>query len=220
MKQRSTTAVVAYGGTLVLGIGAFWLSFVALRDLAVLSGLPPTQAWIWPIIIDGVIVEATFAVVALRHRGRHARTFAWELLLAGAVASVAANITHAVVISNSHLPATVSAIVASVPPLVLLAMTHLTELLVGASTTLKATTRNTPASPRPASTKSAAPSADAARKQPQRTPDGAGRAHAIDRHSQGATNRTIAAELGVHASTVGRWLSAPDSHDHPEEQNP
>lgn len=75
--------VLAVTGTILLALGAFWLSFTTLRDLAVLSGVPAEQAWIWPLIVDGVILEATISVVALRNSAPAARRFAWLLLAAG-----------------------------------------------------------------------------------------------------------------------------------------
>lgn len=118
--------VLSIGGTIVLALGAFWLSFTTLKDLAILSGIPEAQAWVWPLIVDGVILEATVSVVALRNSAPAARRFAWLLLVAGAGVSVAANITHAVLATGTRVPALIAAVVASVPPLVLLAMTHLT----------------------------------------------------------------------------------------------
>lgn len=112
--------VLAVTGTILLALGAFWLSFTTLRDLAVLSGIPEGQAWMWPLIVDGVILEATISVVALRESARTARRFAWLLLGAGAGVSVAANITHAVVAADTRVPALIAALVASVPPLVAL----------------------------------------------------------------------------------------------------
>ena len=42
--------VVAVTGTLGLAAAAFVLSFTALRDLAVLAGIPGEQAWLWPLV--------------------------------------------------------------------------------------------------------------------------------------------------------------------------
>lgn len=140
--------VLAVTGTILLALGAFWLSFTTLRDLAVLSGIPADQAWIWPLIVDGVILEATISVVALRNSAKAARQFAWLLLAAGAGVSVAANITHAIVAADTRVPALIAALVASVPPLVLLAMTHLTVELTRNSTPANFTEqRSQPARP-------------------------------------------------------------------------
>ncbi|MGO3658141.1 DUF2637 domain-containing protein [Micrococcaceae sp. AOP34-BR2-30] len=239
--------VLAVTGTILLALGAFWLSFTTLRDLAVLSGLPAAQAWIWPLIVDGVILEATISVVALRDSARPARRFAWLLLGAGAGMSVAANITYAVVAADTRVPALVAALVASVPPLVLLAMTHLTVELTR-NTAPAPASREPRARPRvPAEITTIATSGDldrseqgvrleppdttvaarpetrtgarpvAARGRGERQRDAHARALALN--AEGVSKRQIAAQLGVHPTTVGRWLNAPgrqqdgDPHD-------
>ena len=119
----------AVGATVLIAIGAFVLSFAALTDLAERSGISPKLAWIWPIIIDGMIVAATVAIVALNGFRRKAMIYPWSLLFFGAIVSTAANSTHAILTVDSvenGVPALVSALVAAMPPIVLLAITHLT----------------------------------------------------------------------------------------------
>ncbi|QDY65211.1 DUF2637 domain-containing protein [Glutamicibacter halophytocola] len=119
----------AVGATVLIAIGAFVLSFAALTDLAERSGISPRLAWIWPIIIDGMIVAATVAIVALNGFNRKAMIYPWSLLFFGAIVSTAANSTHAILTVDSienGVPALVSALVAAMPPIVLLAITHLT----------------------------------------------------------------------------------------------
>lgn len=231
--------VLAVTGTIFLALGAFWLSFTTLRDLAVLSGIAAEQAWIWPLIVDGVILEATISVVALRNSAKAARRFAWLLLAAGAGVSVAANITHAVVAADTRVPALIAALVASVPPLVLLAMTHLTvELTRNSAPTVAALDTGTHAVP---GVDDGAPEElQAVTTAVQRVlptvlpvppisrpaPNGAAlasredaRSRALALGAEGVSKRQIARELGVHPTTVGRWLNAPDrrqdgdSHD-------
>lgn len=117
----------AAGGTVLIGAGAFWLSFTALADLAVRSGIGAGQAWIWPLLVDGLIVVATVAVVALD--GHRTAWYPWGLLIAGALMSVTANAIHALVAADASVPGMLAATVAAVPPLVLLASTHLTVVL-------------------------------------------------------------------------------------------
>lgn len=112
----------------MLALGGFTLSFAALRDLAVRVGMPADLGWIWPLLIDGMIVEATLAVVALAQRGSRAVWYAWFLLAAGAVVSVGSNSVHAMLTGHGWA----GAAAASVPPVVLLATTHLTVLLMAA----------------------------------------------------------------------------------------
>lgn len=232
---------LAVTGTILLALSAFWLSFTTLRDLAVLSGLPIGQAWMWPLIVDGVILEATISVVALRDSARAARRFAWLLLGAGSGVSVAANITHAVVASDTRVPALIAALVASVPPLVLLAMTHLTVELTRNTTPIptvrepsirplasdQATTATevdathqsaqdavlkppeTTAATRPKPNTAARPLTVRGRNAQQ----GEARVRALALDAEGVSKRQIAAQLGVHPTTVGRWVNAPDRRE-------
>ena len=75
--------VTALAGTVFIAAGAFWLSFTALADLARRSGVDAGQAWAWPLIVDGIIVVATVAVVALA--SQRSAWYPWLLLAAGAV---------------------------------------------------------------------------------------------------------------------------------------
>jgi hypothetical protein len=227
--------VLAVTGTILLALGAFWLSFTTLRDLAVLSGIPVEQAWIWPLIVDGVILEATISVVALRNFAPSARRFAWLLLAAGAGVSVAANITHALVAADTRVPALIAALVASVPPLVLLAMTHLTVELTRNSTPVVAARPDAALSAAPAAQaaegrsgrddlpaaasnmsaagpahKSSSPSLRTAADIPVGLEREEARARALAMDVDGVSKRQIAATLGVHPTTVGRWLNTPD----------
>ncbi|GAA4486958.1 hypothetical protein GCM10023171_23950 [Microbacterium panaciterrae] len=119
--------MTAATGTVLIGIGAFWLSFMSLADLATRSGIAMEQAWIWPLLVDGQIVVSTIAVVALDERA--GVWYPWALLMGGALMSVTANALHAVVAADASVPAVLAAAVAAVPPLVLLASTHLTVVL-------------------------------------------------------------------------------------------
>ena len=58
----------AVTATAALAAGAFLLSFVALRDLAVLAGITPTLAPVLPLVIDLAVAVATIALVAVGDR--------------------------------------------------------------------------------------------------------------------------------------------------------
>lgn len=126
-RGRRWAVVTAAAGTVFIAAGAFWLSFTALADLAARSGIGAGQAWAWPLIVDGIIVVATVAVVALA--GDRAAWYPWALLIGGALVSVTANALHAVVAADVSVPGILAAAVAAVPPVVLLAITHLTVVL-------------------------------------------------------------------------------------------
>lgn len=278
---RRWAVVAAASGTVLIGGGAFWLSFVALADLAVRSGIDAGQAWIWPLLVDGLIVVATVTVVALD--GHRSAWYPWALLIAGAGMSVTANAAHAIVAATASVPALLAAIVAAVPPLVLLASTHLTVVLTRSTKTTaaeppvagpaitapsltgavgtgreehadEAQPPELPTLPESAATADPEPSPPApsppavamfpaslpeTQNEPTPTPGPASELDLLDaeseltehapsepgpseRESSGAglvrreravalreagwSNKAIARELGVHASTVGRWF--------------
>ncbi|AYD87065.1 hypothetical protein SEA_NICOLETERA_38 [Mycobacterium phage NicoleTera] len=108
---------VAAAGTVAVGGLAFSLSFTALSELSAANGV--AQAWMVPLVVDGGILVATMATVALSRHG----WYAWSLLLLSSLVSVAGNVAHA----QPH--GLVAMVIAAIPPLWLLASTHLTVLL-------------------------------------------------------------------------------------------
>ena len=115
--------------TALIAVSAFTLSFMTLTDLAEQAGLPPSFAWLWPVTVDGMIVAATVASVALVDQPARARRYAAGLLIFGAAVSVTSNGVHAAVHVVSSVPVTVAIAIASFPPVALLASTHLTVVL-------------------------------------------------------------------------------------------
>ena len=216
--------VTAVAGTVLIAGGAFWLSFTALADLAHRSGIDAGQAWAWPLIVDGIIVVATVAVVALA--GTRTAWYPWMLLICGAGLSVTANGVHAIVSKGADVPAVLAASVAAVPPLVLLAITHLTVVLArhqpseGTHEPRETTephvmpvARSVPASEsrflvpalEPPPTAEAA-SSDLARPESSETVESVPVREVAEALREGGwSNKKIARHLGVHPSTVGRW---------------
>lgn len=75
VRRRPTlTYWAALTMTLLLALAAFRLSFDALRDLAVLCGLRPSLAWLWPLVIDVTITQATVSLLALSRQDPRADT--------------------------------------------------------------------------------------------------------------------------------------------------
>jgi Protein of unknown function (DUF2637) len=58
----------AVGAVGVIGVGAFAVSFLALRDLMRVIGYSSTTAWIFPAIIDTAVAVSTLMLVALGHK--------------------------------------------------------------------------------------------------------------------------------------------------------
>ena len=204
---------VAVTGTVFIALGAFWLSFTSLSALARICGIPADRAWMWPLIVDGVIVVATVSVVAMSGSGleRSATRYPWLLLSAGAAVSVLANASHAIVTADARVPSVLAALVAAVPPVVLVAITHLTVEL---------TRRPHPASPASASGPAVQRPKGSSRTTAPADGNGPiGEALRLRAHTS-LTNREIAARLGVHPSTVGRWLKSRDAATLPAARAP
>ncbi|MGV1005518.1 MAG: DUF2637 domain-containing protein [Candidatus Nanopelagicales bacterium] len=217
VRGRRLAVVTAIVGTVFIAAGAFWLSFTALADLARRSGIEAGQAWAWPLIVDGIIVVATVAVVALAGQ-RRSTLYPWTLLAAGAIVSVTGNAIHAVIAADSDVPSVLAASVAAVPPLVLLAITHLTVILTRPApleedaVIVPSRTERTgpePSDVRESTTKSQELVPLPVQKDASGIPSSRrGMAEEL-REVQGWSNKQIARHLGVHPSTVGRWFTTP-----------
>jgi hypothetical protein len=103
---------------IVIGVAAFVLSFAALQDLAIKAHTSPRLAWLFPVIVDGTIIQATIAVLAFADSDN--RKWFECVLVAGAAVSIGGNIAHALV-SGYGVGAAVLAVIA---PAALLIDTH------------------------------------------------------------------------------------------------
>lgn len=124
--RRTWLTGVGVGGTILIAAGAFVLSFTALTDLAGAAGIRPGLTWIWPLIVDGLIVVSTIGAVALA--GRDGVWYCWSLLILASGLSVTANAIHAT-LHATQVAGWLASVIAAVPPLVLLAVTHLTVII-------------------------------------------------------------------------------------------
>jgi len=103
----------------------FTLSFAALRDLAVASGLSPSLAFLWPLVVDGFIVVATAAAFRLRHAGRRVTWYPWTALALFAAVSVSGNAIHAASSDGRSVAVWIATVVSAVPAVALLVASHL-----------------------------------------------------------------------------------------------
>jgi uncharacterized membrane protein YidH (DUF202 family) len=134
-RSLAFTRVAAVLITVGIGAASFVLSFAALRDLAARAGISGRLAWLWPLIVDGTILQATMAVVALAgHRNQdRSRRYFWIVLSSSAAVSVGANALHAVIPGSVPLSPWLAAAIAVVAPVSLLAATHGLSLLIRVS---------------------------------------------------------------------------------------
>ncbi|MFF0452099.1 DUF2637 domain-containing protein [Nocardia africana] len=121
--ERGMLAARVFAVVVIVGVGAaaFRLSFATLRDLAELAHIPSSDAWLFPLIIDGTIVQATAGTLVLAKSPE--RTFFVRVLFVGTLVSVAGNSIHAVA-AGRELPWWLCAIVAAIAPISLFVDTH------------------------------------------------------------------------------------------------
>lgn len=125
------TLMAAVAITAVIAAASFVLSFATLWDLATMAGLPRNLSWLWPVIVDGTILQATISVIALApYPGqRSGRNFFWAVLTVSALVSVSSNALHAFISSPGTLDPALAAAIATVAPFSLLSSTHGIALL-------------------------------------------------------------------------------------------
>jgi hypothetical protein len=217
--------------TVMIGVGSFAMSFAALRDLAVRAGSPPRLAWVWPLIVDGAILMATVAIVALVSftGDRRGRRFFWWVLVCSAAVSVGGNGLHAILPRAVPLSPWLAAGIAVVPPAMLLAATHGLAVLsrVGAAAGAQCTTGDeaagdshprAPGDTDPAETAPAVATAThrwavmaaalAERRVAKGLSTGELSAVLVSSYERQLTNRAIGREFNLDPRTVGRIVAA------------
>lgn len=131
IKNPDAVLVVTVIADAGLALGAFVLSFDALRELAVVAGVRPALAWIWPVIVDGFIVVATINAIVLSDRRAKTAWYPWAALLVFAMVSVAGNGLHAA--RHAHPDAIrveIAAAVSAIPAIALLVISHLIVVML------------------------------------------------------------------------------------------
>ncbi|NMD64209.1 DUF2637 domain-containing protein [Rhodococcus globerulus] len=136
---------------IALGIttGAFVLSFAVQRDLAIQATIPEHLAWIFPVIVDGAILGSTIAIVLISKLKVSGWDKGFYIALAVFVVliSILGNAYHAFngagearatlasggVVGYVPLEPAVAALIAIVPPLLVLAFTHGCGVLIKAT---------------------------------------------------------------------------------------
>jgi hypothetical protein len=204
-----------------LGIAALALSYTALADLASRAGLGDWQSAVWPLVVDGLIVAATRTVVTFEDGP--ARRYAWLLLWCAVAVSIAGNAAHLLLPPGPVHPA-VATVVAVVPPVAALALTHLAIVRARARADAQVPEGDnfrpeniitepsevgdapvTPASPQLAVVP------EVAVPEPTEGDDAPGdalRRRARQLRDEGWSNYAIADEIGKSEATVRRWLAA------------
>lgn len=194
----------------VIGVAAFVLSFAALRDLAILANTPKRWAWLFPVIVDGTIIQATVGALVLA-KSPERRWFLW-VLGTGAMVSIAGNSLHAVA-AGRILPGWAAALVAAIAPISLLVDTHGLAVLFRAAQQDSHPEPVPVPDPVPAKPSAAAPvaaSVPARRRKASTRRDPGKVARAVAMHAEGKKFAEIGRALGISAQTAAKYAkSAP-----------
>ncbi|WHP16606.1 DUF2637 domain-containing protein [Cellulomonas sp. ES6] len=139
----------------LLAVLAFSLSFLALRAVGIASGVDPAIAWMFPVIIDGFIVLATWATWRFRAHGLRAAWYPAGSLVVFSAVSLTGNALHAhpVEVGDLLMARWAAAAFSAVPPVALLAASH---MLVMIATHRARDRAEIPAEPAPAEEPAAA----------------------------------------------------------------
>lgn len=116
----------------LLAVLAFVISFDALRTVGLACGINPRLSWMFPLIVDGSTLMFTWATWAFKTRG--IRTgYPWAMLVMFSVCSLIGNAlhAHAVRVNGMLLPDWVPPLVMTMPPVALLAATHMMVTAAG-----------------------------------------------------------------------------------------
>jgi hypothetical protein len=103
-------------GVLGLAAAAFELSYPGIHAIALVAGVSPALARLYPLIFDAMLVVASAAILSLRGAGVVTRCYAWFSLLLLLCAAAGADALHA---AGSKLPHRGTAATAAIIPWVL-----------------------------------------------------------------------------------------------------
>lgn len=134
---RKATTIVAASFVSGIALGSFALSFAALRELAAMSGIPGSIAWVWPLIVDGSIVTAMLVIFAWRDASRRETAWPWTTLIFFALVSIIGNGVHTVAVVDGTTGVSVpfAVFVGAIPPVsLLLSSEMLVRIMAGPRT--------------------------------------------------------------------------------------
>lgn len=115
----------------VLAAGAFTLSFFALQAVAIASGFDARLSWMFPVVIDGFVILATWAAWRFRRDGLRGAWYPLAALVAFFGVSVVGNALHAAPrqVGELLLPNWAASAFSAVPAVALLGASHMLVLI-------------------------------------------------------------------------------------------
>lgn len=110
----------------LIAVMAFVLSFDALRTLGIACGIQPALGWMFPLIVDVPVLAFTWATWVFKTRGMGQR-YPWAMLILFSAVSLVGNALHAhpVETNGMLLPDWTASLLMTMPPIALLATSHM-----------------------------------------------------------------------------------------------
>jgi DNA-binding transcriptional regulator YiaG len=201
-----TTAMLTL--TAAISVGAGWLSFLAIRDLAVLVGWPADTAWVVQPIVELFLVVGSLEIVCRAWEGRTDLTYPKALIAAALTVVLLANVSdHVLRAAQAGHPRSLLSLVGALAALVPAAQLGSLHLISGRLDSLGRTTHHT-------TDLSAELTADATAPQDLDTreaeePPPLDRAAIVAAVRSGQMSQELAAtQMGRTTRTIRRWLAA------------
>lgn len=110
----------------LIAVMAFVLSFDALRTLGIACGIQPALGWMFPLIVDVPVLAFTWATWVFKTRGM-GQGYPWAMLILFSTVSLVGNALHAhpVETNGMLLPDWTASLLMTMPPIALLATSHM-----------------------------------------------------------------------------------------------
>lgn len=128
-----TMIAVAVFALVAVVVGAFVLSFDAITAVSEAAHVAPRLSWLMPVSVDGAMTVGTMSALVLKML-KQKTGYAWFVVLAGVVISVACNALHATQSSGAavNLTGAQAGAVSAIPAVALALSLHLLIILVEA----------------------------------------------------------------------------------------
>ena len=110
----------------LIAVMAFVLSFDALRTLGIACGIQQALGWMFPLIVDVPVLAFTWATWVFKTRGM-GQGYPWAMLILFSIVSLVGNALHAhpVETHGMLLPDWTASLLMTMPPIALLATSHM-----------------------------------------------------------------------------------------------
>lgn len=180
--------------------GAFRLSYDAQLTLAAAAGINAGLAWIYPLLVDSLILIAMLTVLWTTNPTRWQRAYPWAALALYSTLSILGNALHVQALPPEQikLPMTLAIAINTIPAITLLIAAHLAF-----TTALQPTTTPTTATQEPPRSRKPAVSVDRAARRVQDVPPVTDAELLAMADDEGLSFAQIAVRIGRSKSHVG-----------------